>query len=142
MRRSKQPQRQPTPAAAASSEASPPYDAAPLVAAPWCQLACYRPGRRGYAPHRDLSRHEGGLTALCYANPAWSQRDGGALRLLGDDGAEELAAVAPELGTLVLFRSPEVLHEVLPSRRSRVAFTLWAAPGLCAADMQTAGALV
>ena len=36
------------------------------------------------------------------------------------------AEVAPEAGTLVIFRSREMLHEVLATRgRRRLAITLW-----------------
>jgi hypothetical protein len=85
------------------------------------------------------------LTAICYMNDAdWSHEDGGQLRCFapipadeptadeaepsqpGTDpvGAKELEVV-PHGGTIVVFPSCTVPHEVLPSRRARYAVTLW-----------------
>ena len=60
-------------------------------------------------------------------------RDGGALRLyVGADPDDEVGTtarqtidVAPHSGTLVLFNSREMLHEVLPTRRPRHAISAW-----------------
>jgi hypothetical protein len=131
---------------ARAAAAAPAACGAPLVAAPFVQLAVFRVGARGYVPHRDLLRMSGGnspygLTAILYANEWWDlARDGGALRCYRpglssfDYGTDEESGgayedIAPELGTLALFLSPGVVHAVRPARRARVALTLWAAPG-------------
>jgi hypothetical protein len=61
------------------------------------------------------------------------ERDGGALRgYVGadptdeaGDSAREVIDVCPRGGTLVLFRSRVLLHEVLPARRRRWALSVW-----------------
>lgn len=73
------------------------------------------------------------VTAILYANVNWNETDGGALRCHvgadeGDgtgDTAREVRDVAPNAGRLVLFKSTELLHEVLPSYSRRVAISLW-----------------
>jgi SM-20-related protein len=119
------------------------------------QLAVYRPGGASYARHRDAfpedTAPEGRpgqrrVTAVLYANDAaWDcAAQGGALRLhvpptplLDDDEQASDAAgglipgaawvdVAPRGGTLALFLSGAVDHEVLPSSEEhRVALTAW-----------------
>ena len=66
------------------------------------------------------------LTLILYVNDAdWCvQRDGGALRLEPTDGSAS-HQIAPIGGTLVIFDSRRVWHEVLPSKRLRFAITLW-----------------
>ena len=58
------------------------------------------------------------LPFIVSSNPA----DGGALRLYLASGELD---VWPEAGTLVLFRSADVLHEVLVNRRERLSLTGW-----------------
>ena len=73
------------------------------------------------------------VTAILYANVDWDETNGGALRChIGaddDDGTGETATgvrdVAPHAGRLVLFKSRELLHEVLPSYGRRLAISLW-----------------
>ena len=77
------------------------------------------------------------VTAILYANADWDESHGGCLRChIGadiDDGtgetAEEVRDVAPCAGRLVLFKSRELLHEVLPSQARRVAISLWLLDG-------------
>eukprot|EP00746_Dinoflagellata_sp_MGD_P046949 gnl/MRDRNA2_/MRDRNA2_215721_c0_seq1.p1 gnl/MRDRNA2_/MRDRNA2_215721_c0~~gnl/MRDRNA2_/MRDRNA2_215721_c0_seq1.p1 ORF type:complete len:436 (-),score=51.06 gnl/MRDRNA2_/MRDRNA2_215721_c0_seq1:71-1309(-) len=121
--------------------------ATPIVTAPWVQLACFQPSADGYRAHRDLTRFKetgGGLTTILYLNRCWDrERDGGCLRIHRSGDAEQpWYDIDPEFGTLIQFRSPEVLHEVRPSRRTRLALTLWAGPGLDQEAMATAGAIV
>lgn len=81
------------------------------------------------------------VTALFYANKRWSDSDEGQLRIyrrrpnpfqlekgatpFQEDEVEE--DITPEAGRLVLFRSRDVPHEVLKTKRKRFAVTLWLA---------------
>ncbi|MBX7100601.1 MAG: 2OG-Fe(II) oxygenase [Myxococcaceae bacterium] len=91
------------------------------------QLARYAPGGF-YAAHRDTFRADEArrITAIAYLNPGWEPAHGGALRLHLDGGAVD---VAPRAGTLVVFRSHLVLHEVLPATVERYALTAWLRAG-------------
>jgi SM-20-related protein len=63
------------------------------------------------------------LSAVLYLNEEWLDEDGGQLRLhLRDGGSRD---VAPIGGRLVVFRSEQFEHEVLPARRERLSFTGW-----------------
>ena len=67
-------------------------------------------------------------TAICYLNPEWGADDGGRLRCYERDapaGQPPTLEVEPAAGTVVLFPSCLVPHEVLPARRRRYAVTLW-----------------
>lgn len=66
------------------------------------------------------------ITAVYYLNEDWSQADGGALRIYADKWTPDAAPVdvAPKLDRLVLFRST-LQHEVLVTRRLRLALTQW-----------------
>ena len=63
----------------------------------------------------------------------WEKSDGGMLRLYlrakGDDtegtSATTVKEIAPLGGRMVLFDSKEMLHEVLPTHRERIALTVW-----------------
>jgi hypothetical protein len=68
------------------------------------------------------------VSFLVYLNKDWDIADGGRLRIF--DGAAEddgvaLAEVVPEGGTLVVFRSDAVPHEVLPTHRARSVVVGW-----------------
>lgn len=83
------------------------------------------PAGAGYRRHID--RLAGSdvrvLSAVLYLNEEWSDEDGGQLRLhLRDGGSRD---VAPIGGRLVVFRSEQFEHEVLPARRERLSFTGW-----------------
>ena len=75
------------------------------------------------------------ITAILYINlPGWdAEIDGGDLKYyLGCDDtditgstASSVGSVSPRGGTLVLFDSTEILHEVRPSLKERYALTLW-----------------
>lgn len=85
--------------------------------------AVYPPGA-GYARHRDRFRDDEArvLSLVVYLNDAWSDDDGGALRLHLPGGAHD---VRPARGTSVLFLSGEIEHEVLPARRDRRSIAGW-----------------
>jgi len=85
--------------------------------------AVYPPGA-GYARHRDRFRDDDArvLSSVCYLNPDWQANDGSALRLhLGN----RLHDIAPQAGTLVLFLSADIEHEVLPATRERLSIAGW-----------------
>lgn len=114
----------------------------------YVQLACFE-GGAGYVPHKDAyaveeldadlpdtahaaisSRH---ITAILYLNEEWNESWGGAFRAHrgGEEGqpanvpAGEYVDLLPEGGSLVLFRSRDLLHEVRPCERPRYALTMW-----------------
>ena len=66
------------------------------------------------------------VSFICYLNdpgaPAWTERDGGALRVHHPEGAYE---ILPDAGSLVLFDSMAVEHEVRPTRRERTCLIGW-----------------
>jgi SM-20-related protein len=95
----------------------------------------YRLGRRpedGGSFSQAAVRRE--ISVLLYLNKGWRAEWGGVLRAFPEAKAEEsLDAlpvegsldVLPEGGTLVLFRSPQVAHEVMPTRRKRQCIVGW-----------------
>jgi SM-20-related protein len=78
-----------------------------------------------YRRHRDrfLTTDERMISCILYLNAAWSQTDGGALRIYAPDGTT--SDILPHAGTFVLLRSDAVEHEVLPTRRERFSVTGW-----------------
>jgi SM-20-related protein len=82
------------------------------------------PTGAGYARHRDRFRDSDArvLSSVAYLNRDWQSGDGGALRLHLPDGPTD---VPPVGGTLVLFLSDEIEHEVLPARRERLSIAGW-----------------
>jgi SM-20-related protein len=85
--------------------------------------ALYPPGA-GYARHRDRFRDDDArvLSSVAYLNADWDDADGGALRLHLPQGTQD---IAPRGGSLVLFLSAEIEHEVLPARRERLSIAGW-----------------
>jgi len=92
--------------------------------------ACYEPGH-GYGRHIDRHAATPGagqgqrvISTVCYLNePAWPADAGGEL-VLYPAGIAPLT-VAPEAGTLVVFRSDTLAHEVLPANRQRLSIAGW-----------------
>jgi hypothetical protein len=98
----------------------------------------------GLLEYWRLSDYRGrSITSILYLNDAgWDgDRDGGQIRCYGDDKAgddrgkagdargkpgEMFEDVVPLGGTLLIFDSRRIEHEVLPSRRERLALTSWA----------------
>lgn len=95
------------------------------IALPWSEmhLAAYPPGSF-YAPHLDQFRDTGNriFSIILYLNPNWQQGHGGELRIHEADSSFD---IAPLMGRLVCFRSDTVLHEVLPTSRTRFSVTGW-----------------
>ncbi len=85
--------------------------------------AVYPPGAR-YEAHRDRfgTSDERAISCTLYLNSGWTARHGGELRL---HAAGRHLDIQPRGGTLVLFRSDTVLHEVLPATRPRFSLTGW-----------------
>ena len=108
--------------------------------------AVYEPGAF-YRRHVDRfqSSDERVISTTLYLNSGWSESDGGQLRLYSEEAQNEDAAeraneslnappnkapvsyvdVLPHAGTLALFRSDTVPHEVLPATRPRYSLTGW-----------------
>ena len=103
------------------------------------QVASYGPDGAHYVAHRDNQGNTPSdrrcFTLILYLNdPDWdAERDGGALRAyigadLADeegDSAKQVVDICPKGGTLVMFRSRVLLHEVLPAHRRRWALSVW-----------------
>jgi hypothetical protein len=76
------------------------------------------------------------LTVILYANTTeWEEDWGGYLKLYpgaepddeeGDScPAEQQVKVRPAGGTIVVFKSRELLHEVMPAHKKRMAMSIW-----------------
>ncbi|MFA6954678.1 MAG: 2OG-Fe(II) oxygenase [Thermoanaerobaculia bacterium] len=87
------------------------------------QFAIYAPGAF-YKTHVDRleASDERMISCTLYLNDDWHDEDGGALRLHVLGGPVD---VLPEAGTMVVFRSDSVPHEVLVSSRERYSLTGW-----------------
>jgi SM-20-related protein len=85
--------------------------------------ALYPPGA-GYRKHLD--RFKGSplrqVSVVVYLNRAWLPGDGGELRLHLEEGAHD---VAPRAGTLAVFMSESIVHEVLEANRERASLVGW-----------------
>ncbi len=86
------------------------------------QLARYQSGAN-YVRHRDAFPGDDNrrVTAIVYLNAGWEPAHGGQLRL----HVTPVVEVEPRLDRLVVFRSEQVEHEVLPARAERWALTAW-----------------
>ena len=72
--------------------------------------------------HRDSNARV--ISAVCYLNPDWPAGAGGDIVMYDGDG-RELFRQAPTAGTLVLFRSADMPHEVLPATQERWSIAGW-----------------
>lgn len=89
-------------------------------------LALYPPGafyRRHFDSFRGAANRM--VSLVVYLNRDWDDSDGGELVLYRPEGGEEMARIAPRTGTLLLFMSEEIEHEVLPTRRDRASIAGW-----------------
>ena len=86
-------------------------------------FAVYAP-QTFYRKHLDRFAHNGQRVISCcfYLNHDWQADYGGHLRLHIDGGHID---VLPTAGTMVIFRSDTVYHEVLPATRPRYSLTGW-----------------
>lgn len=89
-----------------------------------CHFALYPPGAF-YRTHLDCFRDDDSriVTAVVYLNPDWQPADGGCMRMHLPD--QPPLDVAPQAGTLLVFMSAELPHEVLPTHRDRLSLTGW-----------------
>lgn len=92
-------------------------------------LAMYPEGAH-YRPHLDQHRDTASrlITLIAYFNEDWQPGHGGQLRLYTEPNkgvAGPYIDVAPTFGTVVVFRSAEFWHEVLPARKARTSLTGW-----------------
>ena len=89
-------------------------------------FANYPPGAR-YARHVDsfVGASNRVISLVTYLNADWRHDDGGELVLYASDAARELARVEPRAGTVVVFLSEEVPHEVMPATRPRDSIAAW-----------------
>ncbi|MFZ2904781.1 MAG: 2OG-Fe(II) oxygenase [Cyclobacteriaceae bacterium] len=62
------------------------------------------------------------LSVICYLNNNWKEDHGGQLRMYLPDRSLDILPVA---GRLVIFRSDQLEHEVLPATRERLSITGW-----------------
>lgn len=62
------------------------------------------------------------LSVILYLNPDWKEEQGGQLRMYLPDSTKDFLPMA---GRLVIFRSDEIEHEVLPATRERLSITGW-----------------
>jgi Rps23 Pro-64 3,4-dihydroxylase Tpa1-like proline 4-hydroxylase len=84
---------------------------------------------------------------LLYLNKDWTSKDGGELLLHLDSGGDELpdgekpnfVKVEPKGGTLVLFKSERIPHEVLDTNAERLAVVGWYNRPLTASDLSSLG---
>ncbi len=81
-----------------------------------------------YKRHLDVFRGKSRRRISCvfYLNFPWSRADGGQLRLyLPGDQGETRVDILPLAGSLVVFDSQTIEHEVLPARRPRASLAGW-----------------
>lgn len=87
-------------------------------------FALYPPGAF-YKKHVDRFRDNDrrALSVVFYLNEQWQVEQGGALRLHLADGSRH--DVLPQAGSLLVFLSADMPHEVLPATRERLSLTGW-----------------
>lgn len=85
--------------------------------------ACFEAGAF-YKPHFDRFKNDDlrKMTLITYLNEDWTATDGGELVLHFNNSVQK---ILPLFGRSVIFRSHEVLHEVLPAKRERMSITGW-----------------
>lgn len=100
-------------------------------------LYAYYPKGGFYRRHTDAVQNSASVlrcySLLLYLNDDWKESDGGYLRIHLDSGGDFLPQgeepnyvdVEPEGGTLVLFKSDRIPHEVLDTNSERTAVVGW-----------------
>lgn len=85
--------------------------------------ALYPPGA-GYRKHLDRFKDSPlrTVSVVLYLNSRWQPGDGGELRLHLPEGGRD---VEPRAGTLAVFMSDRIVHEVLPAQRDRASLVGW-----------------
>lgn len=89
-------------------------------------FALYQPGcfykRHQDAFHGDANRI---LSIIVYLNHDWQACDEGDLVLYTGESSTERRVVHPEFGTMVIFLSEEIQHEVLATHKNRRSIAGW-----------------
>lgn len=77
-----------------------------------------------YKKHLDRFQRDSGRTISCvlYLNKNWQESDGGQLRIYNNKTYND---VNPVFGRFVCFKSNEIEHEVLPTKKQRYSITGW-----------------
>lgn len=81
-----------------------------------------------YKKHLDALRGQKNrvVSTVTYLTPGWTGADGGHLVLYGpQDQDQEIARILPQAGTMAVFLSEELPHEVLPPARPRASIAGW-----------------
>mmetsp|Transcript_37728 Transcript_37728/g.87864 ORF Transcript_37728/g.87864 Transcript_37728/m.87864 type:complete len:317 (-) Transcript_37728:310-1260(-) len=112
-------------------------------------LYAYYPKGGYYRRHRDAIAGSASVlrcySLLLYLNEEWNKEDEGQLRMHFDGGGDEVPDgveenyldVDPKGGTLVLFQSDKVPHEVLDTRSKRIAVVGWYNRAATTADISS-----
>lgn len=89
-----------------------------------CHYACYPPGSF-YRRHLDSFRGNNPrrVSTVLYLNEHWRRDDGGLLQIY--DAETLQCEVEPQPGTLVVFLSETVPHEVTEAHRERLSIAGW-----------------
>ncbi|SRR6056297_2277757 len=89
-------------------------------------FAHYPPGGF-YKRHLDSFRGAANrvISVVFYLNRDWQPGDGGELVLYTEDETRELTIIEPRAGTLAMFLSEEIPHEVRPARTDRLSIAGW-----------------
>lgn len=89
-------------------------------------FALYSPGDF-YKKHWDSFRGAANrmVTTVAYLNPDWQDNWGGELVMYDEQDSQVIGQVTPEIGTLVLFMSEQVPHEVKPTQQPRASIAGW-----------------
>lgn len=77
-----------------------------------------------YKRHLDQFRNDGNrkFSLITYLNTEWTEADGGQLHIYHGEHTEK---VLPHSRTAVFFKSDELEHEVMVTRRQRLSVTGW-----------------
>lgn len=82
-----------------------------------------------YRRHLDSFRGAANriVSMVTYLNRDWREGDGGELAIYAEDADQDRieATIHPRAGTMVLFLSEEVPHEVLPAHTDRISIAGW-----------------
>jgi SM-20-related protein len=112
-------------------------------------LYAYYPEGGFYRRHVDAVPNSASIlrsySLLLYLNKDWKESDGGHLRIHLDSGGDFLPAgeepnyvdIEPRGGTLVLFKSDKIPHEVLDTNSERVAVVGWYNRPYSSADLSS-----
>lgn len=91
-------------------------------------FAVYEPGAF-YKRHLDSFKGAKNriISTVLYLNETWYDEDGGALALYRTEqkGEQPFATIPPVMGTLVVFLSEDIPHEVMTANRRRASIAGW-----------------